>query len=224
MNDSIIDEQEITYKFILVGDTSTGKTCIFKKLAYDKFEKTAVSTIGMDLKSLDYEFEIEENGKKIKKNLTILLHDSAGQTRFRDITTTYLKKSNGIILVYDITSKESFDNINEWIKIIEKEYGNFEEAKTCLFLIGNKIDLVEDEKEKNKREVETEDAKNLAKKCGLIWGGEWSALNNSKSQFEEIFIKFAKIIYSKFGYEEPDKGRISLDRRSLKKKKNDCKC
>ena len=225
---SINNELDIIYKFILLGDSKVGKTCIFKKIINNKFDRYNVMTTGIDNKSIKYEIEIEENGKKIKKKSKIKIYDSAGQERFRTITKNYINKSNGIIMIYDITNKNSFNNIaNGWIKNIEEGYGKCEEIKTCILLIGNKNDLVEGEEGEKLREVKTDDAKNLAEKYGFIWGGECSAKNFTKKQFDEIIIKFAQIIFSKFGYEEPDNESFELNKNVIKIgkiEKKKCQC
>ena len=147
------------------------------------------------------------------------------QERLRCLTKNYLNQSNGIIMVYDITNKESFDNVvTQWLKSIENEFGSCEKAKTCILLIGNKNDLVEGEEGKKLRNVKTEEAEKLAKDYRLIWGGECSAKNFTKEQFEEIIIKFAKIIYSKYGYKEPDKNNVALNRNVNKQNNDRCQC
>ena len=219
------ENYDILYKFILLGDSLVGKTCIFKKIINNKFDEFTVLTIGMDLKTLDYEIEIEEKEKIIKKKLKIKLYDTAGQERLRCLTKNYLNQNNGIIMVYDITNKESFDNVvTQWLKNIENEFGSCEKAKTCILLIGNKNDLVEGEEGKKLRNVKTEEAEKLAKDYRLIWGGECSAKNFTKEQFEEIIIKFAKIIYSKYGYKEPDKNNVALNRNVNKQNNDRCQC
>ena len=218
------DEPDITYKFILIGDAEVGKTCIFTKISYDKFVKSNIPTLGIDYKPLEYEIEIEENGTKIKKNTKIQLFDTAGQERYRSFTKSYINKSNGIIIVYDITNRESFDHVIVWLKSIEEEYGKIDEIKACIFLIGNKNDLVEGEEGEIKREVQINEAESLAEKYDLIWGGECSAKEYTKNQFDEIFIKFAKIIYSKYGYEKQDKDIITPNKKNIKKERKSCNC
>ena len=223
MNDDINNEPDIIYKFILIGDSNVGKNDIFKKIAYSEFNQNNIATIGIDYKSLNYEIEIEENGKKIKKKVRINLLDTSGQDRFRSIIKGYINNSNGIIIVYDITNRSSFDNVIGWIKFIEEKFGNCEQMKACIFLIGNKKDLVEGEEGEKRREVQINEAENLAEKYDLIWGGECSAKEYTKKQFDEIFIKFTQIIYSKYGYEKQDKA-ITLIKHNIKKKKKISKC
>ena len=219
---------DIIYKFMFIGDSGVGKTCIMKRLSEDKFCTNAISTIGVDLKTKDYVIEVEENGKKIKKKIQIKFYDTAGQERFQAFTKDYFNKANGLIMVYDITDKKSFDNIiKRWMSTMEKVYGNSDDLKSRILLFGNKSDLAEDEEKakKKKREVGKEEPENLSKEYGFIWGGECSALKFTKSQFDEIIIKFIKIIYEKFPYEKPPTDRISLTKNDAKKQtKKNCKC
>ena len=217
---------DIIYKFILIGDTFVGKSCIFKKISYDRFDFSNFATTGIDYKSLDYEIEIEENNQKIIKNAKIQLFDTAGQERFKAFTKNYIYKSNGIIIVYDITDRKSFDDVAEWIKSIEEIYGKCEKTKTCILLIGNKNDLVEGEEGEKRRVVQIDEAEKLAEKYKIIWDGECSALTFTKKQFDEIFIKLAKTIYSKFGYEEQKEDNISLDSSNISERNENenCKC
>ena len=218
------DETKIVYKFILLGDANVGKTCIFKKISSDKFAKDNISTVGVDFQVLDYEFEIEKNSKKIKKKLKIQLYDTAGQERYRSFTKSYINKSNGIIIIYDITERKSFDDVIVWVKSIEEGYGKIDKIKTCVFLVGNKKDLVEGEEGEKKRKVQINEAENLAETNGLLWGNECSAKDFEKNQFDEILIKFAKTIYSKYGYEETDRDNITIGKKNLNKKKERCQC
>ena len=224
MSDNEKNESDITYKFILLGDGQVGKTCIFRKISYDKFSKNNVPTIGIDYKVLDYEIEIEENGKKIKKNSKIKLFDTAGQERFRALSSRYINNSNGIIIVYDITERKSFDNVIVWINNVEKEYGKIDKIKACIFLIGNKNDLVDGEKVEKERKIQKDEAESFAEKNGLIWGGECSAKDFQKSQFDEIFINFVKTIYSKYGYIESNRESFNINKKNVIKGKKSCKC
>ena len=223
MSNDVKNEPDITYKFILLGDTRVGKTCIFRKISSNKFFNANVSTIGIDYKVFNYEIEIEENGEKIKKKLRISLYDTAGQERYKTFTKNYINNSNGIILIYDITDRKSFDDVTKWVKSIEEIIGDCEQMGACMFLIGNKKDLAEEGG--NERKVQINEAESLAETNGLLWGGECSAKNYEQNKFNEIFINFAKIIYSKYGYIEPVRDSITINKKDVKKKKKkSCKC
>ena len=215
----------ITYKFILLGNGNVGKTCIFKKISADEFSKNSISTIGVDYRVLNYVIEIEENGKKIKKKIKIKLFDTAGQERYRALTKSYINNSNGIIIVYDLTERKSFDDVIVWIRSIEEKYGKkIDQINACIFLIGNKNDLVVGEEGEKKREIQANEAESFAEKNGLLWGGECSAKEYTKKKFDESFRKISKIIYSKHGNKESGKDGITLDKKNANIKKESCKC
>ena len=228
MSDGINYEPDIIYKFILIGDTNVGKTCIFKKLSCSKFEKNNLPTVGLDYQPLNYVIEIEENSQKIKKKIKIKLFDTAGQERFRSFTKSFVNNSNGIIIVYDITERKSFEDVKVWVRSIEDEFGKCEDMKACMFLIGNKKDLVEGEEGEKERKVQINEAKILAEKYNLIWAGECSAKDFPKDKFDEIFINFAKTIYSKYKPEKKDKdkgkGNINLNERNEIRRERNCAC
>ena len=134
---------------VTLGNGQVGKTSIILRYIDDRFSANYLSTIGIDSKIKKIKMP---NGEQIK----VKISDTAGQERFRSIASNYLKKANGILLVYDITCHESFSDINKWLQEINKN-----ESTKPMVLIGNKSDLEE------KREVPKEEgmgyAKNVAK-------------------------------------------------------------
>ena len=94
---------------------------------------------------------------KSGKNVKVQIWDTAGQDRFRAITKNYYKGAHGIILIYDVTNQLSFDNVSNWINQIKEEASD----KVTIFLVGNKIDDVEN------RKIQTESGKNLAENFQL---------------------------------------------------------
>ena len=140
---------------ILIGDSSVGKTCIFKKLTTGVFLEKNISTIGIDRRTLTFDIEINENGQTTKRNVDVSLMDTAGEERFKAITKTYFKGSDGILLLYDITNKESFENVENWIKSIQESIGDASTSKYIVVLLGNKLDLVENQEKE--RSVSTEE-------------------------------------------------------------------
>ena len=134
------EEYSLIFKIILIGDTSVGKTNILSRYINDKFSETSKSTVGVELAT-----KVENyNNKKIK----IQIWDTAGQERYKSITTSYYKGAKGAFIVYDITKKESFKNVDKWIKDL-KEFGD---EDVTILIIGNKCDL-EDEREVSIEEV-----------------------------------------------------------------------
>ena len=186
------NSQKITYKMIIIGDSAVGKTCIFKKITSGTFTEKSISTIGMDRRTLSFTIKNEE-GNDVE--IDVQLWDTAGQERFRSITTSYYKSSQGLLLMYDITRKETFDNLENWILSIKDSLG--EEEKYLIVLVGNKVDLVNSNPES--REVTTEDAENLCKEKNIYWGGECSAKDFTENELNDIFTKYTQEIYKKVG-------------------------
>ena len=120
-----------TCKILLIGDSSVGKTCLISKYAIGVFNEDYITTIGFDSRQKE---EIINNEKVL-----VRIFDTAGQERFKSITANYLRNAEGVILVYDLTSTESFENLKFWIESIKNNLGNDEPIP--IIIIGNKIDL-----------------------------------------------------------------------------------
>ena len=152
------NKYEYSFKVLILGDSSVGKTCILLRFAEDSFSTQHVTTIGVDFRLKI----VEIDGKLIK----LQLWDTAGQERFRTITKAYYKGSHGILLTYDVTNRESFKNVTHWIKQIDSS-GVGDLVKV---LVGNKCDLPN-------REVSEEEGRKLAENYGIPFI-ETSAKNN----------------------------------------------
>ncbi|XP_053376495.1 uncharacterized protein LOC123535278 [Mercenaria mercenaria] len=137
------------FKILLIGDSGVDKTQILFAFTEGEYTSKFVSTIGIDFRIK----HIELAGKRIK----LQIWDTAGQDRFRTVTTAYYRAATGIMLVYDITNDRSFRHIEDWLRQV-KEYA---EARTQIILIGNKLDL------NSKRQVREEEGKKLASANGI---------------------------------------------------------
>ena len=137
---------DLTIKIIVLGSSEVGKTCILNRYFNNEFKENSLSTIGIDFQTKFFKFE----DKKIKANYT----DTAGQEKFRAISVNYLKGTNGVILVFDLTNKESFDLLDTWMD----ELKNNNKMDISKVLIGNKADLAD------KIEVPKEEIENFTKK------------------------------------------------------------
>ena len=188
---------KIEYKFILIGNSGVGKTSILKFLSTGVFPQETISTIGVDKKTLDVSVEVEENNKKTKKDFIISLFDTAGQEKFRSIAATYYRGSDGILLLYDITDRNSFESIEMWINSIIESIDKKADSKYVILLIGNKLDLISEES--SKREVEEQDAIDICKKFKLLWGGERSIKSLKFEELNELFAEYVKQIYNEIG-------------------------
>lgn len=141
-------DDSLTFKILILGDSNVGKTSILLTYTDKFFTETHVATIGVEYKIKSI---------KIKNyNIRLQIWDTSGQERFKSLTGNFIRGSDGIIFVYDITNRKSFDAIKEWIKNAESNADGFEQL-----LVGNKCDL------NNRRQVEKELADKLAAKKGI---------------------------------------------------------
>jgi len=160
-------------KLLLIGDSGVGKSCLLLRFSDDAFTSSFITTIGIDFKIKT----IELDGKRIK----LQIWDTAGQERFRTITTAYYRGAMGILLVYDVTDEQSFQNIRTWIRNIEQHAAQ----NVDKVLIGNKCDMEAD------KQVDTARAQRLADEYGVQLF-EASAKNNIN--VTEAFTHIAKDI------------------------------
>ena len=217
-NDNIDeDNEDILYKIILLGDSTVGKTALVKKISDNIFLPTSVSTIGMDQKTLEIECKL---GNKMKK-VSLTITDTSGQERYKAITRTFFKDIDGVILMYDITDKKSFKDLDYWINEV-KQNTNKKENEYLNFIIGNKLDLVEENEEM--RKVTEDEIKEFCDKYQGIYLGECSNKNFSSSKFKtEIFTIIISKIFDKVGIiKKSDEEVINIKPEDIKKKKSGC--
>ena len=100
------------FKILLIGNSGAGKSCILMRYSENQFTNNFYNTIGVDFKVKNLQID----GKDVK----LQIWDTAGQDRFRTITSSYYRGANGILIVYDCTDKESFENIKTWMSEIDK--------------------------------------------------------------------------------------------------------
>lgn len=143
------NEYDYLFKILLIGDSGVGKSCMLLRFADDTFTESFISTIGVDFKIRTIE---------LNKNIVKLqIWDTAGQERFRTITSSYYRGAHAILIVYDITDSESFENVKNWIYECDKYAPN----SVLKLLVGNKCDL------ENKRQVTFIKGKELAEEYNL---------------------------------------------------------
>ena len=145
--------EDIVYKVLLLGDSSVGKTCFLLRYCDKSFQDAHLSTIGLD-------YRLKTMTLKSGKNIKLQIWDTAGQDRFRAITKNYYKGANGIILIYDVTNAQTFENVKNWISQIKEEAN----PNVVIYLAGNKIDLPEETKS-----VSTEAGQRMADEYKLLF-------------------------------------------------------
>jgi Ras-related protein Rab-1A len=126
-----MNQYDYLFKLLLIGDSGVGKSSILLRFTDDIYSEAFISTIGVDFKIKT----IEVDGKIIK----LQIWDTAGQERFRTITSSYYRGAHGIIIVFDLTDIESFDNITQWLF----EINRYSYKEVCKILVGNKSDLMD---------------------------------------------------------------------------------
>ena len=148
-NNNSDQNYEFIFKVLLLGNSNVGKSSLFLRFVDDIWNDTFVPTIGVDFKIKTFEID----SKKIKMQIW----DTAGQERFKNIIASYYRGAHGILLLYDVTDKDSFKNLSNWLIEIEKNA-----SKNVLrLLIGNKCDLEE------KRVISFNQGKEFADTYGL---------------------------------------------------------
>ena len=162
------------YKLIFLGDQSVGKSCILNRFMNDTFTEEYQATIGLDFQSKNVQID--------NQDIHLLLYDTAGQEKFRALIPMYTRDANIILLVYDVTSKDSFLHLSDWLK----DLTNVKKEDVIFAVVGNKIDL------DDRREVNSNEGENYAKEHDFIFA-EVSA--KTGDGFSELFYKnlFEKI-------------------------------
>ena len=202
-------------KYIIIGDSSVGKSKILTRYVYEKFNEEFQSTIGVEFAS--------KNAIVNNKIYRIQIWDTAGQESFRSITRAYYKNSVCAFIVYDITSRTSFENVKSWLDDIQKQCPK----TTFLVLVGNKIDL------ENERQIMYEEGDSFAKENNMLYI-ETSA--KTGQNIETLFLKSVEIINEKIengyydlsnpgcgikkGLDESNNNNIILNKENLEKGNN----
>lgn len=140
---------ELNAKLLILGDSSVGKSSLLMRYVEDQFSDTITTTVGIDYKM-----------KKVKvDNLDMKLQiwDTAGQEKYRSLANNFYKNSMGVLLVFDLTNPNSFDNVRNWIRQIKKNA----DENVCRMLLANKADL------KERRAVSEKEVNELTAEIGI---------------------------------------------------------
>ncbi|XP_071722896.1 ras-related protein RABC2a-like [Rutidosis leptorrhynchoides] len=169
---------DLSFKILLIGDSAVGKSSLLVSFISSSVDEDLAPTIGVDFKIK----HLTVGGKKLK----LTIWDTAGQERFRTLTSSYYRNAQGIILVYDVTRRETFTNLTDvWAKEVELYCTNRDCVK---MLVGNKVDR------ESERVVTRDEGIHLAKELGALFL-ECSAKTreNVEQCFEELAIKIMEV-------------------------------
>ena len=184
-------KEDLKLKLVLLGDSGVGKTNLISRYISNSFDENTRATIGVEFFCKN--FRINK-----KRTIKVEIWDTAGQERYKAITSVYYKGAKGAFIVYDITLRKTFENIDKWIGEIKER--TTDDVK--LIIIGNKTDL------NNEREVKSEEAliKYQDMDIPLI---ETSALEDTN--VNEAFINLIKIVYKDIARKEIEEKKSISD-------------
>ena len=174
------ENYEILIKLVILGDVSVGKSNFLYRFVDGEFNPIHVATVGFDFKSRVWEI------KKLKKKVKFQIWDTAGQEKYMSINKNLFQRVQGIILMYDITREDTFNNLSKWMEHIKENANGIP-----LILIGNKSDL------NNERKVNEEDGKAFAKNNKIIF---LEASAKIGTNVEESFMKLSELIIENQNY------------------------
>ena len=171
-------QYDLSFKIIVIGDSGVGKTCLSNKATKNTFDDSYNTTIGFEFFSF--------NIKMFEKVIKLQVWDTCGQELYRSLITNFYRNASLAIMVYAINNKDSFDNIDVWLKEL-KIHSN---PDSKVFLIGNKIDL------ENERKVNREQGEEYSNQNNFSLFMESSAKTGFNAQ--KIFIEAARILYNNY--------------------------
>ena len=201
----INSEFEFQIKLVLIGDSGVGKTNFIFQFTEGRFTPIHVSTVGFDYKSKIIKLP------KSKKKINLQIWDTAGQERYMAINKNLFQKVQGIILMYDLTNRESFEHITSWLNLIRQTVT----TKTVV-LVANKLDLQEDQ-----RIVSESEGKQIAKDNNILF---FEGSGCTGKNVDNIFTTIAETIYSNLVGDKDDSAANSLvlKKKKHKNEKKDC--
>ena len=180
-----VDKYDFNFKIIIIGNSGIGKSSITNRGTKNIFYNDFSSTIGFE----NYSFNI----KLYEKIIHLHIWDTCGQEKFRSLIRNFYRKASLAFIVYSVTDRESFEQVDTWIREIKD---NTDNPDIKIFLIGNKIDL------ENLRVVQTEEGQKYAEENNLDKFVEVSAKSGFNAQ--NIFIEAAKILYDDYLFYNKD--------------------
>ena len=208
-----IEQEEIKYKLIVIGDENVGKTSVINRFKNNLFSPEYEPTVGLDFQSIPILID--------DQSVTLLLYDTAGQEKFKSLIPLYTNEANIILLIYDISNKDSFENIDKWFESLN----NINKEEVIFALVGNKSDL------DFNRKVSKEEAESYANEHHYAFqevsamsgeGIQELFMNKLIDQIRTQFIQRGKNLTDQ--EEEKLKFNIGKNTEKSKDKKKKCNC
>ena len=187
---------EVMIKLMIIGDFSVGKTNFIFQFTEGRFSTFHVAMVGFDYKTRIIKLPIA------KKKVKLQIWDTAGQERYMALNKNLFQKVQGIILMYDLTNRDSFEHLQNWLNLINKNVSN-----KVVILVANKLDLAQEKR------IVTEEGEDIGKKNDMLF---FEGSGASGENVDEIFRSIADEVYKKLIDERND--RSDFDNNNLKLK------
>ena len=203
------------FKLVIIGNSHVGKTSLMLRYAENVFKDKHISTIGVDFKIV----KVKVGDIYVK----LQIWDTAGQDRFRTMSSTYYRGADGAIIVYDVTSLESFNNVGRWLEDM-----NMYNKNVYKIIVGNKNDNTSSQTlSTDTKVVSTQEAQKLAERLDLkLFETSAKDDNNVKEMFEDVayeLLKREKLKNSQESIKSDKDDKVVLDKTKHKKKKKGCR-
>jgi len=183
----MIPPQNITFKYVVVGDSGVGKTCLVDQFTHKRFQEAHLTTIGVNLSEVIKTVPINQSEVRLQ------IWDTAGMEVYRSLTTAYYRNTAVTLLLYDVTRRGTFESLPRWIGDIRESCNN---AHMLIFIIGNKIDLSSD------RQVSRQEGQKFATQHKLFFSETSAKVNET---VEKVFVLATRLYYEKI-----DMGHIDI--------------
>ena len=192
-------------QLLIIGDSTVGKTSILSRFANGIFNSNYLATVGLDSFTKD---EIIDD-----KTIRIKIWDTAGQERYKSLTKGFFRNAEGVMLVYDVTNSETYENLKFWLQSI-KNNTSPDMGEIPIILIGNKIDCED-------REVKVEEAENFWKEQGYPYFETSAKTGENIDNTIKYLVK--KVINIKEGKKDDENENIKIDKKDINKNNEEAK-
>ena len=192
-------------QLLIIGDSTVGKTSILSRFANGIFNSNYLATVGLDSFTKD---EIIDD-----KTVRIKIWDTAGQERYKSLTKGFFRNAEGVMLVYDVTNSETYENLKFWLQSI-KNNTSPDMGEIPIILIGNKIDCED-------REVKVEEAENFWKEQGYPYFETSAKTGENIDNTIKYLVK--KVINIKEGKKDDENENIKIDKKDTNKNNEEAK-